>query len=98
MDGAIHKAAGIGLANECRELGGCKTGEAKITSGWLLPAKYVIHAVGPRYESGNPMMQLVQSIKERGIITPVTLRPKEDGRYEIVSAAKRLANLPGLKP
>ena len=53
VDGAIHKAAGIGLTNECRDLHGCETGEAKITGGWLLPAKYVIHTVGPRYKKGD---------------------------------------------
>ena len=54
LDGAIHRAAGIGLANECRNLNGCETGEAKITSGWLLPARYVIHTVGPVYREGDP--------------------------------------------
>ena len=89
VDGAIHRAAGPQLLAECRTLGGCPTGQAVVTQGYRLPARYVIHTVGPVWHGGRQgearllagcYANSLQRAAERGLNTVCLLYPSPSPR------------------
>src|SRR5262245_57172850 len=100
VDGAIHRAGGPAILEECRQLGGCATGDAKITSGGRLPARWVIHTVGPVYRDGrHGEAELLAGAYRRSLevaaangITSVAFPSISTGAYRFpISAAARTA-------
>ena len=80
VDGAIHRAAGPQLIEECRKLGGCPTGEARITNGYELSAKWIIHTVGPIWQGGHKEEDLLLSMCYKSCLKLVE-------QFEITSVA-----------
>lgn len=88
VDGAIHRAAGPELSAECRTLGGCETGQAKMTAGYRLPARYVIHTVGPVYGTpdaeqllGSCYRSVLQLALEKGDIKTIAFPMISAGKF-----------------